>query len=84
MSERQLLGQTLDNLGLKWDFDEGDIITDVVLIAKVTTTNASQQTKLLIEVSEGTDFITLYGLLTCATQLQGNGDWNPIDDDTTG
>jgi len=70
MAKEQKIGQLLDTLGVTMILDEGDMVTDVVVIMKVLEPDGS--VNIGITKSEGTDWITKLGLLDAANRLEGS------------
>jgi hypothetical protein len=58
---KELIGPALDALGVEWDRDPGEIITDVVLVAKYITADGEPYT--LMGNSPGTDDAVRIGLV---------------------
>lgn len=69
-AEAQKIGQLLDTLGVTMSLDEGDMVTDVLVIMKVV--EADGTVNIGVTKSEGTDWITKLGLLDAANRLEGN------------
>lgn len=61
------LKEVLETLDIEFDLDEGDILTDVLVIAKVSRLDGP--TTVLHATSEGTDSITKLGLITAAQDI---------------
>jgi electron transfer flavoprotein alpha/beta subunit len=61
-------GSMVDELGVTVDLDDGDRLTDVLLIGK-TTDLATGQVGLVIAASSNLDWISQAGLLTVAQQI---------------
>lgn len=62
------LKQALESLDIDMELDDGDILTDVVVIAKVSRLDGP--------TTVGTDGITKLGLVTAANRII-SGDWEP-------
>lgn len=58
------LKQALETLDIEFDLDEGDMLTDVLVIAKVSRLDGD--TSVLQAATEGTDEITRLGLVAAA------------------
>ena len=62
------MADAIMNLGVIWDYEEGDVVTDVVVLAKVI--DAEGESGFALSTSAGTDFITRVGLLHLAETEQ--------------
>jgi hypothetical protein len=78
-SKEQKIGQLLDTLGVTMCLDEGDMVTDVVVIMKVLEQDGT--VNIGMTKSEGTDWITKLGLLDAANRLEGNRFQSVEDED---
>lgn len=65
------LKEILETLDIEFELDEGDMVTDVVVIAKVSRLDGP--TTVLQAATEGTDSITKLGLVTAAASAIGSG-----------
>ncbi|MEU6725479.1 hypothetical protein ABZ917_17365 [Nonomuraea wenchangensis] len=63
----QPAGPIIDGLGVTLDLDEGSLVSDVILIAKVV--NPDGQSGLAIADSDALDWITQYGLIKAAERI---------------
>lgn len=68
------LKQALETLDIDFDLDDGDMLTDVLVIAKVSRLDGP--TTIVHATTDGTDGITALGLVTAANSIIG-GDWEP-------
>jgi len=66
----QKIGQLLDTMGVTMELDEGDMVTDVLVIMKVIEKDGT--VNIGVTKSEGTDWITKLGLLDAAHRLENN------------
>lgn len=66
------LKQALETLDIEFDLDDGAMLTDVVVIAKVARPTGA--TTLVYASTEGIDLITQFGLVS-ATQRILAGEW---------
>lgn len=62
------------------ELDEGEMLTDVVLAARVTRLSDGRST-VMIASSDGIDNVTRIGLLECARQIDYSTSWEQADDD---
>lgn len=69
----QLAGPLLDQLGVKVDLDEGQQITEVVILCKIADFD-SGGTALAIGISDGLDWIAQRGLLAAAEHVLNGPD----------
>lgn len=60
--------------------DEGDVVTDVIIISRVMRADNGPRSALTIHVSEDIDPFVQVGLITTAAQVIG-GDFGDEDDD---
>lgn len=63
----QSIGQLLDSLGVTADLDDGDMVTDAVVILKVVGQDG--EVPIVIGTSETLDGITQKGLLQGAVEI---------------
>lgn len=61
------IGPALDALGITWPRDEGDVITDAVIIVKYL--NHEGESRVMNLRSEGSDMIVTTGLVALLAQL---------------
>ena len=66
--ERKPLGEVIDGLGLTMSLIEGDLISDVLVIAKVI--EADGQVRMTTAWSPSGDWITRLGLITAVAELE--------------
>lgn len=69
----QPAGPLLDALGVELDVEDGDQITEVLVLAKVANFDTGR-TGLTIGASNGLDWIAQRGLLSAATLVCDQGD----------
>lgn len=72
------LKDALDSLDIEFDLDDGDMLTDVLVIAKVSRLDGP--TTIVHATTQGTDGITALGLVTAANSII-SGDWEPYRHD---
>lgn len=70
MSERTV-GDLLDTLGVTFDLEDGQQVTEVVVLGKVADFEHSG-TALVIGVSDGLDWIAQRGLISTAQHILDN------------
>lgn len=70
------LKEVLETLDIEFDLDEGDLVTDVLVLAKVQRLDGPST--VLHATSEGTDSVTTLGLLAAGGKVIGSG-WEPYD-----
>lgn len=75
------LKQALETLDIEFDLDDGAILTDVLVIAKVSRLDGD--TTVVYASTDGTDGITKLGLVTAAQRVI-SGDWEPYGRDEEG
>ena len=75
-NEGQPIGQLLDNLGVRHLLDDGDLVSDAVVITTVITEDGS--TRLGLTWSEGTDWLKRLGMITAAAAID-NPSFTPPD-----
>ncbi|MCO6011427.1 hypothetical protein NE236_41405 [Actinoallomurus purpureus] len=63
----QTAGQILDNLGVNLELDEGDLVSDALVLAKVI--RADGEVTLLIVPSESLDWIAMRGMVYAADEI---------------
>lgn len=68
------LKDALATLDIEFDIEDDDMLTDVLVIAKVSRLDGP--TTVVHAATEGTDGITALGLVTAANSIIG-GDWEP-------
>lgn len=79
MSERTPLGPIIDSLGITAGLDEHDMITDILIVAKVV--NADSDLTAVGIFHNRLDWVTQLGLITAADHVIRGGDLQPVDDD---
>ena len=67
MSERRKLGELLDTLGVELEMDDGDLVSNAVVILKIIAEDGSIQ--LGIASSESLDWIAQLGLIEAARDV---------------
>lgn len=72
------LASALATIELDLDLDDGDILTDALLLAKVSKANGN--TVFLLRPSRGSDLITQRGLIALANDI-ARDNVEPADDD---
>jgi hypothetical protein len=72
MSERPA-GPILDGLGVELDLDDDDLVTEVVVIAKVSRLSDGGGTAVVIANSSGMDWVSQLGLIEAARQVTSGG-----------
>lgn len=70
------LKDALATLDIEFDIDEGDLLTDVVVIARVSRLDGD--TSIIHATTEGTDGITKLGLVTAAQRVISSR-WEPYN-----
>lgn len=70
MSE-QKLGEIADGQGVTIDLDDGDFVSDIVVIAKIS--RADGGTNIGIGSTIGMDWITQLGIITAAKSIVDHG-----------
>lgn len=65
------MSDVLDQLGLTLDIQDGDMVTDAVLVMKVH--QADGQIVVACRQTEGTDWITARGLIAAAEDVESGG-----------
>ena len=68
MTDPRPAGPILDALGVTFDLDEHDQVTDILVIGR-TADFESGQTGFLLGRSQGLDWVTQYGLLAIAQKV---------------
>lgn len=68
---REPIGELLDARGVQADMDSDDLVSDVVVIMKVT--DGDGITGIILETSEGLDWITQLGMVDAAKTIIGAG-----------
>lgn len=64
----KLIGEIIDNLGVKIRMKEGDLISDVLIVTKVV--EADGTVRMSSAWSESGDWITRLGLITAASHIE--------------
>lgn len=70
------LKEALESLDIEFELGEGDMLTDVLVIAKVARLDGP--TTILHATTVGTDGITKLGLVTAANEII-KGNWERFD-----
>lgn len=70
------LKQALETLDIEFELDDGDMLTDVLVVAKVSRLDGP--TTVVHAATTGTDGITALGLVTAAQKIISD-DWSPYD-----
>jgi cobalamin biosynthesis protein CbiD len=65
------LSPTLAQIGIELDLDDGDLVSDAVLIAKVHKPDGG--VRVIMRASEGTDWVTQRGLIAVANDVDSGG-----------
>lgn len=74
------LGEALDRIGVTWEPDDpGDIITDAIIIAKVS--GGDGDTSVVYELSDGMDWVTRLGLMEAGRQIEAMNSLRREDDE---
>lgn len=77
---REPIGELADARGVTADLESDDLITDIVVLMKVS--DSSGTTGIIVETSEGLDWITQLGMLDAAKTIIGSGyKYSDEDDD---
>jgi hypothetical protein len=63
------VARNLDQLGIRLDLDEGDLVSDAVLIAKVHKQDGG--VTVVLRTAHGTDWVTKRGLIAVANDIEG-------------
>lgn len=74
----QKIGQLLDTLGVTADLDDGDMVTDALVILKVVQPDGS--IAISVGASDSRDWINQRGLLHSALELT-DGNYRRVGDD---
>ncbi|RAJ70298.1 hypothetical protein K378_01463 [Streptomyces sp. Amel2xB2] len=74
----QSVGQLLDSLGATLDLDEGDMVTDVMVMAKVI--KADGDVSLVKGTSESLDWISAVGMLSASLEIE-HGRYRRVEED---
>lgn len=72
MTERSA-GPILDGLGVTFDLDDDDLITETTVIAKVTRMADGGGTSIVIANSDGIDWVSQLGLIEAARRVVHTG-----------
>jgi 4-aminobutyrate aminotransferase-like enzyme len=67
VSQEIPLSEVIGQLGMLWSYNEGDIITDLVIIGKVASTQGMPS--VLVTTSPGCDVVTQLGLIESAKAI---------------
>lgn len=78
MTDPRPAGPILDALGVTFDLDEHDHITDILVIGKVADAETGE-TGVVLGRTPGTDWVTHYGLLAVAQRLMKDADIEEAD-----
>jgi hypothetical protein len=70
MSDQQI-GNLVDRHGVILDLEDADLVSDVLVVAKVSTTDGG--TTIAIGASDGMDWVTQLGLVTAAARIIDSG-----------
>ena len=70
--------KALEPLGIEWTPEPGDMITDALVIARVS--NTSGQTQVLLQTQRGMDVVTRLGLIEAARSIEQQSPWGQLDD----
>lgn len=70
------LKDALESLDIEFDLDDGDMLTDVLVIAKVSRLDGD--TTVLHATTQGTDGLTKLGLVTAAQRVISSR-WEPYN-----
>ncbi len=62
----------LAQIGVELELEDGDLVTDAIVLCKVST--ADGDTRMISGTSEGTDWITVRGMLAIAESAGQYGD----------
>jgi hypothetical protein len=65
------VSDVLDQLGLTLDIEDGEMISDAVLVMKVHRTNG--EVYVATRCTEGTDWVTARGLVAVAEDIDSSG-----------
>ena len=76
---REPIGELIDARGVTADMDSDDLVTDIVVLMKVT--DAEGNTGLILETSTNLDWITQIGMVDAAKTIIGAGTRYPDDDE---
>lgn len=71
------LKEVLETLDIEFELDDGAMVTDVIVVAKVSRIDGP--TTIVHASTEGTDGITKLGLVTAAARII-SGDWESYGD----
>lgn len=58
-------------IGVDLDLEDGDLVTDAIVLCKVST--AEGETRMISSTSQGTDWITVRGMLAIAESAGQHG-----------
>jgi hypothetical protein len=70
------LKQALETLDIEFDLDDGDMLTDVLVIAKVARLDGP--TTVVHASTQGSDGLTVLGMVTAAQNII-SADWTPYN-----
>lgn len=65
------MSDVLDQLGLTLDIDEGDMISDAILVMKIHRPDG--EVYVATRATEGTDWVTARGLVAAAEDVESGG-----------
>jgi hypothetical protein len=71
------MADLLTGRGVTIELDQGDMITDVVVLARISRTDGS--TTLGLAISEGTSWLDQYGLVKAAGNVLDSAGWDSDD-----
>lgn len=77
--EQQKVGDLLDTRGLTLELNNGDMLTDAVLIAKVITEDGG--VRVALGNTEGISWLEQLGLVTAANGIVSGDGFTSVDDD---
>jgi cobalamin biosynthesis protein CbiD len=67
----QKIGHLVDGHGVTLDLEDADLVSDVLVVAKVSTTDGG--TTIAIGASDGMDWVTQLGLVAAASRVINTG-----------
>lgn len=73
MSDERPAGPVLDGLGVTLDLDDEDLVTEVVVIAKVARMSDGGGTAVVVSNNEGLDWVSQLGLIEAARLIAADG-----------
>ena len=72
------VSEALANFDMEFNFEEGEFVTDVIVIAKTSELNG--RSSVYVKTSPDCDVITQLGLLEAGRQItNGEGNWKEAD-----